>query len=311
MNSRIATYSAGAALFALALAQAPEAANAKSFKAKYYKECYAGVADVAPLVTPKESLSKKASKLGGLFGSVGSFAGIGGAGGSMVKAADTVNKVNKYSKIIDDVGGFTSQMRTDHPDPNDRFAAYGDHMSSEAQDLAKVTSAVSASQSCYEQAYDELARGVNANEIKKSKAKKYLKEIQKGTQASGDVLLLAASRLNQNLQSYDQALASEKPYMANGMHTMAAQGALQNVAYSNKLPVSASVGAAHFGTLSGLAGFATAKAESASQTDTNANDYAGLQALASSSQKYLELNEEVRETAEKQRLLELKVNRGL
>ncbi len=311
MNNRIATYSAGAALFALALAQAPEAAHAKSFKAKYYKECYAGVADVAPLVTPKESLSKKASKLGGLFGSVSSFAGLGGAGGSMVKAADTVNKVNKYSKIIDDVGGFTSQMQADHPDPNDRFAAYSNHMSSEAQDLALVTKAVGDAQSCYDTAYDALIEGVSTKEIKKSKAKKYIKEIQKGTQASGDVLLLAASRLNQNLQSYDQALASEKPYMAGGIHNLAAQGALQNVAYANKLPVAASAGAAHFGTLSGLAGFASANAAASTQTDTNPDEFAGLQALASSSQKYLELNEEVRETAEKQRLLELKVNRGL
>lgn len=311
MTKRIATYGAGVALFALAIAQAPEAANAKSFKAKYYKECYAGVKEVAPLVTPKESLSKKASKLGGLFGSVSSFAGIGGASGSVVKAADTMNKVNKYSKIIDDVGGFTSQMRTDHPDPNDRFAAYGDHMSSEAHDLALVTKAVDDAQSCYDSAYDKLVEDVNAKEIKKRKAKKYIKEIQKGTRASGDVLLLAASRLNQNLQSYDQALASEKTYMASGMHGMAAQNALQKVGYSGNLPVAAPVGAAHFGTLSGLAGLANTGATATPETTANPGDFAGLQALASSSQKYLELNEKVRETAEKQRILELKVNRGL
>ena len=34
-------------------------ASAKSFKAKYYKECYAGVKDVAKLVKPKESMQKK------------------------------------------------------------------------------------------------------------------------------------------------------------------------------------------------------------------------------------------------------------
>ncbi|WP_262690355.1 hypothetical protein [Kordiimonas aestuarii] len=310
MDTRIVTYAA-AALMVGGLLQAPHAANAKSFKAKYYKECYAGVKEVAPLVTPKESLQKKAGKLGGLFGSVSSLAGLGGAGGSMVKAANTVNQINKYSGIIDDVAGFSAQMRTDHPNPNDRFAAYGDQMSSEAHDLSDVTVAVTASQQCYGNELTTLKAEVASGELKKSKAKKHLKEIQAGVRASGDVLLLAINRLNTNLSSYDEALAGEKTYMAEGVHAMAGQGLLQNAALKTGSPAVAYVGMSHLSTLSGLASFASTKADTGSGIATDNTSYAGLESLAASSQKYLELNEQVRETAEKQRLLELEANKGL
>ena len=295
---------------------APQAAEAKSFKAKYYKACYADVKEAAPLVTPKESLKEKSSKLGGLFGSVSSLAGLGGAGGSMVKAANTMNKINKYSGIIDNVSGFSAQMRTDHPDPNDRFAAYGNQMSSEAQDLSKVTAAVRASQQCYHDAFSTLQNDVASGELKKSKAKKRVKEIQQGVQASGDVLLLAINRMNTNLSSYDQALAGEKPYMAEGIHAMAGQGLLQNIGMKTGSPATAITGGPRLGTLSGLAGFAATTSNTmqagstAPETMATAN-YSGLEALAASSQKYLELNTQVQETAEEQRLLELMVNKGL
>jgi len=312
MTRKLTAYCATVALIA-ATAYAPEGAEAKSFKAKYYKECYAGVKDVAPLVTPKESMQQKASKLGGLFSSVGSLAGLGGAGGSAMKAIDTANKINKYSGIIDDVAGYSAQMRTEHPDPNERFAAYGSQMSKEAQDLSSVAMAVDASQTCYGEAFNALKAEVDSGELKKSKAQKRVKEIQGGVQASGDVLLLAIERLNKNTASYDQALAGEKPYMAEGVHAMANQGLLQQAALrtgSSK----AYMGAAHLSTLSGLASFAGNSAANDAASDTaaaGAANYAGLEALAASSQKYLELNSQVQETAHRQRLLELEVNKGL
>ena len=93
------------------------AAYAKSFKAKYYKECYADVKNVADLVKPKESMQKKAKKASGLLGSVGSFAGIGGFGGNLSKAASTVQKIEKYSGVIDNVSAFSSQMTEETPRP--------------------------------------------------------------------------------------------------------------------------------------------------------------------------------------------------
>jgi hypothetical protein len=313
MTRKLTAYCATVALIAGTSFVAPERAEAKSFKAKYYKECYTGVKDVAPLVTPKESMQQKASKLGGLFSSVGSLAGLGGAGGSAMKAIDTANKINKYSGIIDDVAGYSAQMRTEHPDPDERFAAYGNQMSKEAQDLSSVTMAVDASQTCYSDAFSALKAEVESGELKKSKAKKRVKEIQDGVRASGDVLLLAIDRLNKNTASYDQALAGEKPYMAEGVHAMANQGLLQQTALKTGSS-KAYIGAAHLGTLSGLASFAGNGAANNTANDTAAAGtarYAGLEALASSSQKYLELNNQVQETAERQRKLELEVNKGL
>ncbi len=298
-------------VFAVGTAYASDAANAKSFKAKYYKECYEGVKDVAPLVTPKTSLKEKTSKLGGLFGSVSSLAGLGGAGGSVVKAAGAVNKINKYSGIIDNVAGFSAQMQTDHPDPNDRFAAYGTQMSQEAQDLSKVTNAVETSQQCYNNQLTSLKAEVETGALKKRKAGKRVKEIQAGVRASGDVLLLAINRLNNNLSSYDQALAGEQTYMLDGVHAMAGQGLLQTASLGGGSSKAAFIGASHLNTLSGLASFASTSPKGTSAPATDGADFSGLESLASSSQKYLELNEQVLETAERQRLLELEVNKGL
>ncbi len=315
MTMRLITSGTAFAFLAASTVYAPLAAEAKSFKAKYYKECYEGVKDVAPLVTPKESVQEKASKLGGLFSSVGSLAGLGGAGGSAMKAIDTANKINKYSGIIDDVAGYSAQMREEHPDPNDRFAAYGDQMSKEARDLSSVTMAVNASQQCYSDAFTALKAKVESGELKASKTKKQVKEIQSGVRASGDVLLLAINRLNTNLSSYDQALAGEKPYMAEGVHAMAGQGLLQQAALKTG-SAKAYIGASHLGTLSGLASFAAAPtgadaADAGTAPANPATSFAGLEALAASSQKYLELNTQVQETAERQRLLELEVGKGL
>ena len=314
MTMRLITCGAAFAFVAATTLYAPTAAEAKSFKAKYYKECYQGVKDVAPLVTPKESMKEKASKLGGLFGSIGSLAGLGGSGGTAMKALNTANKIQKYSSIADNVAGYSSQMRTEHPDPNDRFAAYGDQMSSEAQDLSSVTMAVSASQQCYSDAFGALKAEVESGELKASKAKKRVKEIQGGVRASGDVLILAIDRLNKNLSSYDEALSGEQQYINSGVAqaspVTAGQSLLQQAALKTG---SAKVfaGASHFGTLSGLANIAGATNVAGTSAEVKTANHAGLEALAQSSQKYLELNTQVQETANRQRLLELEVNKGL
>lgn len=314
MTMRTITCGAAFAFVAATTLYAPEAAEAKSFKAKYYKECYQGVKDVAPLVTPKESMKEKASKLGGLFSSVGSLAGLGGSGGTAMKALNTANKIEKYSSIAENVAGYSAQMRTEHPDPNDRFAAYGDQMSSEARDLESVTIAVNASQQCYSEAFAGLKAQVDSGELKASKAKKQVKEIQSGVRASGDVLILAIDRLNKNLSSYDEALAGEQQYMAASAvqaapvtqgHALLQQAALKTGS------AKAFAGASHFGTLSGLANIASANTAADAQAEVKGANHAGLEALAQSSQKYLELNDQVQETANRQRLLELEVNKGL
>ncbi|MFC3052748.1 hypothetical protein [Kordiimonas pumila] len=314
------------AITAVHLISAP--ASAKSFKAKYYKECYAEVDAVADLVKPTTSLSDTAGKATGLLGSVGSFAGIGGFGGSLSKAATTMQKINKYSGLIDDVGGFSAQMATDHPDPNDRFAAYGTHMSNDATDLEKVQSAVTQSQECYNTAFDTLSAQVAAGELKKSKAKKQLGEIQKGSKATGDVLINAMDHINKNITSYDQVLNTEtQAFQPNIQSLFAAQqnsvnAGITQSAYNQVATIGGVAGAGtvssianlrgataggmfNAGTLSGLAGMLS--------NEANADDTSqqGLQAVAASSQQYLGIYESLQGTIEKQRLLEVKVNKGL
>jgi len=320
-------------------------ASAKSFKSKYYKECYADVRKAVKLITPKESMSAKANKLGGLFSKVGSVAGLGGVGGSVYKAAGTINKIQKYSGIIDNAGAFSAQMATEHPDPNDRFAAYGTYMSNDGKNISQVQQAVTVSQECYEEKYTQLSADVAAGDMKKRKAKKRLKEIQKGTRASGDALLMAMNHLNKNLNSFNQTLGAETQYLgmsqleidahkragvdpvhvqnlfakARGdkaamnqqiVNQYKAAGVdtsqLQHLYSQSTVAVPSVGGFANLGMLSGLAGAMGQKAEGSTVIANS-----GLQAVAVSSQEYLALHESLTKIAEKQRLLELKVNKGL
>lgn len=199
VSVRSFTVSASAAALLFGVSFSAEA----GFKGKYYKACYAPVKAVEKLVAPPKK--KKGGLFGGAGGLLGAVPGVGGA----ASALNTANTVMKYHDIITDVMAFTEQMRGDHPDATDRFAAYGDRMTAEAEDLNSVQLAVGEAQDCYNAAYAELGAQVASGDLKKSKAKKRHKEIRKGVKATGDVLLNALNRLNQNVSAYDQALTEE------------------------------------------------------------------------------------------------------
>ena len=192
-----------AVLFAIAITS-----NAHAFRAKYYKDCWAPVDAVEDLVADQSNNAETMETVGKTAGYLGSLGGFGGLGG-LGSAASTASQVAQYSDIIGDVVAFEEQMRTDHPDPNDRWAAYSDHMSSEAEDLNKVQAAVAEAQVCYDAAYDKLAADIVTGDVKMSKADNYHREIEKGVFETGDVLLAALERVNQNTDAYDQALSNE------------------------------------------------------------------------------------------------------
>jgi len=308
-------------------------AYAISFKAKYYKECYSGIHDAADLVAPKKSLQDQTKKASGFLSSVGSLAGLGGFGGKAVQAVNAAQKIQKYSGIIENVTAFSTHMSQEHPEPDDRFSAYSSHMSTDATNLLKVLAAVRESQTCYGGAYDQLRADIASGDIKKRKAKKRLKEIQEGTQATGDVLINALAHMDKNLNSYNQALGGEEQNLSRGFGGMAAQflagktggfasstpaagyGNANVNAYATQAYVQAvsqnkstalSNPVANFTVLNGLA-----SVTSFPSGDGTAEVQPGVQAVAQSSREYLELYGNFSKTADSQRQLEIRVNKKL
>lgn len=287
---------------------------ARSFKAKYYKECYAQVKEIEPLLKEKGGIggsAKKLKKAGGLFGSVAGLAGLGGVASKAYQISSAIDKVNKYSTIIGNVSAYTSQMRQDHPDANDRFGAYGDQMTKEAQDLDKVQRAIGQSQDCYNTAYNALAVQVENKEIKKRKAKKYLKEIQKGSRSAGDKLLVTMKRLNTNINSFDQTFSKESNSLGLGFGSGGGSfGALSKLAsFGGIKPVGKAA------VYTGLAGNLASQAVNAAAPVQTESERAaqqmlpGLQRAGLSSRKYLALYKAVTERVESQKMLERKVKK--
>ena len=209
-------------------------------------------------------------------------------------------------------------------------------MSTDAANILKVKAAITESQACYDTAFEQLSADVAAGELKKKKAKKRLKEIQKGSQATGDVLIMAMDHINKNMTSYDQVMSGEENTLSQGFGGMATQfiagksGGFANAAvpgYTHPgvtaagaqraqeratnvyglAPTATSSPVANFAILNGLASIAPAAGGTAETQDVQP----GVQALAQSSREYVELYGKLSASVETQRLLELKVNAGL
>ena len=311
-------------------------AEARSFKAKYYKECYAPVTAIEPLLEEKSGIggsAKTMAKAGGLFGRVGGFVGLGGVASTVGKASSAVNTVNKYSTIISDVSAFMSQMKKDHPESNDRFAAYGDKMIKEAEDLDKVQLAIEETQNCYDDAYIDLAKKMETKELKKKKAKKRLKEIQKGTKSAGKKLLVTMKRLNTNINSYEQAMNKESSSLGLNFGTLGNMAANKLLKSNTPAVPAKTTRSSSFGSLNKLAGLAGVRpsvgtyvaagvasniADQAANADkpqlTESEQAAqdmlpGLQRAGMSSRKYLDLYDAVSERVADQKILEAKVKK--
>lgn len=193
-----------AVIAAVAIAIFAQSGNAHAFKAKYYPDCYAPVAAADGLVDrPKGETGKK--MLGGLGKAAGMFGGIGGLG----KAASVAQKVQTYGGYIQSAASLSQSMTEQHPDPADRWAAYSGQMSDEASKLSDAQKSIAEAQQCYDAAYDALATQVADGSLKKRKAKKPLKEIQKGSKATGDLLMAALKQAQNNGNAFGEALGGE------------------------------------------------------------------------------------------------------
>ncbi|MEM7568280.1 MAG: hypothetical protein AAF337_00655 [Pseudomonadota bacterium] len=178
--------------------------EAQAFKAKYYPDCYAPVADADTLVDrPKGEGAKKV--LGGLGKAAGMFGGFGGLG----KAASVAQKVQVYGGYIQSAASLSQSMVEQHPEPTDRWAAYSGQMSDEAAKLGQAQAAIAEAQQCYDAAYDALAQQVADGSLKSKKAKKPLKEIQMGSKATGDLLMAALNQARNNGNAFGEALGGE------------------------------------------------------------------------------------------------------
>ena len=284
MSRHSKTYVAQGALGMALLFVFMTADSAHAFRAKYYKECYAPVEEVEDLVadqTNNAETIETVSEVAGYASKFGGFGGFGGLGG-LGSAAKVASDVAKYSDIIGDVVAFQDQMTEDHPDPNDRWAAYGDHMTSEAHDLNKVEAAVGEAQSCYDAAYDKLGDDVASGELKSSKAKKYHKEIRSGATEIGDVLLKALDRVNQNVEAYDEALTNEAKSGGLNLGALTSMAGVGKYGYGlGGIPYGGTVSAVASGVAATAAAPAQASAEPEQKEESKTSQFGTLSQLSS------------------------------
>lgn len=195
----------GGVAVAVGVLAAAQATPAHAFKAKYYKDCAAPL-DVADELIDRPSKAGKAmGGLGKAAGVLGSFGGFGGLG----KAAQVANQVSQYSGYIQSAASLSQRMMADHPDPAERWGAYSSQMSTESDKLARTQAALTEAQGCYDDAYDALADQVASGEMKAKKAKRPLKEINKGVKETGDLLMAALDQARNNSAAYGDALGGE------------------------------------------------------------------------------------------------------
>ncbi|MBO6703669.1 MAG: hypothetical protein JJ921_15115 [Pseudomonadales bacterium] len=196
-----------AGMVGLALFLAPLKTDAKKLKPRYYKSCYSDYSEMRKMVPkPSMDVEKTAKTISTVAGIAGRFGGFGGGLGSMASTASTVAQ---YSETISDVAAFTEGMSASFPNASDRYAAYGERMGTEADDMQKVADFSMASQECYAAAYTELKTAVENGDMKTKDAKKRHKEITTGVANVSEMLDHAVIYMDNNIAAYNQALTQE------------------------------------------------------------------------------------------------------
>lgn len=306
-----------------ALAVAVSAPGAHAMKAKYYKECYAPIEAAEDMVDrPKGNGGAKA--LGGLgkaAGVLGSFGGLGGLG----SAAGTAVRIQQYSGYIQSASGLAASMQEQHPNADDRWGAYGDQMGEEVEKLSQVRDAVVEAQGCYDAAHDTLGAQVASGELKSKKAKKYLKEIKKGSTETGDLLKAALDQMQNNGNAYNEALGGDTaglnlgqqasfcvnpaPGMANwcskygSAPTSLTTDAFNRSFYAGNYGAArAAVGLHHMNALAGLGALRGAGVQSSAVPARGSN----VEKLGMKSEAYIALYEQMLPLVETQKALETK-----
>ncbi len=210
-------------LLTVGLCAAAGTAQAASFKAQYYGDCYAPVNAAREMVPPPPldvaGKAQTANQVAGALGKLGGF-GIPGLGG-LGKVAGVANQAATYSGYVADAAAFSKKMQEDYPDPASRLAAYGDKMGQDADKIGDATMKLEEGQACYEKAYTTLKAGLESKDIKSSEASKRQKEIQEGLGIAGDVLADARTTMDQNMKSYNEAMTSEEKGMGVNFGSLA------------------------------------------------------------------------------------------
>lgn len=216
-------------LLTVGLVAAAGAAQAASFKPRYYADCYAPVAAAREMVPPPPTdiggTAKKAGEVAGTIGKLGGFVpGLGGLGG-LGRAAQTANQVATYSGYVADAAAFSKKMQEDYPDAAARLAAYGDKMGEDADKIGEATLKVNEGQACYEKAFTDLKAGIESKEIKGRDISRRQKEIQEGLEIAGDVLSDSRKTMDKNMESYNEAMTSEESGMGVNFASLAQSAA--------------------------------------------------------------------------------------
>ena len=184
-----------------------------AFKAKEYPECYAPLEtareQVPPPPTDYAGKAKAIGNMAGAVGRIGGFGGLGGALGGLGAAAGTANQVATYSSWIADAAEFGQMMRTDYPELDGRFGAYGEKINADANDLRQAGKAALASQNCYAEAYDALVVDIESGAVKRRQRNRRYKEITEGLDVKSELLIDARNRMNTNIRAYNDGLVAD------------------------------------------------------------------------------------------------------
>lgn len=228
--------------------------NADSFKAKYYKECYQPItANIKASEPAKEDVGRTRYPEY-----------------DWARNTKPATKVVKNRDVITDVPAFRSKMVKDNPEPNARFQAYSRHIIKEADDLDKKQAAVGQTQDCYRTVYKSLKVAYKNNRLMKKDTQKMLKEIQEGTEASGDFLVEATNRMETNIAAYAEAIKGETDTL--GLNLTSAR---KIAGLSEKSPTE---GKTAYGTFTNLAEFSKIKARQSA--DLTAEEVAAISPAA-------------------------------
>ena len=195
--------------FVIAISLGASPTDAK-MKAKYYKDCYAHVAEARELVPePPVDVGGTAKAVGEVAGVVGRLGGFGGLGGLASKAS----QVAQYSGYVASAADLANDMQEDYPDPAARLEAYGMKMGENADDVGLGLAALNNGITCYQEADTNLRTNLEAGEIKSRTARNHQKEIVKGVAEAKDILKDAQTIMDQNRAAYEEALTTDPSEM--------------------------------------------------------------------------------------------------
>ena len=202
---------AAAAFLVLGLMVAAAACASKygtqNVRTRYYKDCYAPIAQLRKDEAARTSNTVAGAILGAALGAAIGYQKDGGRGAAIGAAAGAV------------IGGSAAYLITDNIQSKsqaDRFAAYGAALDQDIQGLSNAVAAAKLVNKCYENSYQTLKAQYTAGRIGRDEMEIRLGELRDGTRDANVVLSKFSNEIAQNQLVYQDIQKSETDKGASG-----------------------------------------------------------------------------------------------